>query len=109
MSDARCPYCGAAAADARAEIAHMNTAHPDVVAQRLRDAGISEAEQAHLNARWPVDVEALPDDLLPIVLGALDLAYYRTVDQGVAEDLQTAVAHELADRVGKLPEYKGER
>ena len=35
----RCPYCGAEAGDARAEVEHMNAEHRDVVAQRLEAAG----------------------------------------------------------------------
>lgn len=35
----RCPYCGAEAGDARAEVEHMNAEHRDVVVQRLEAAG----------------------------------------------------------------------
>jgi hypothetical protein len=34
-----CPYCGEDAPTLAAEVAHMNAKHPEIVAQRLRDAG----------------------------------------------------------------------
>lgn len=43
-----CPFCGVAvtvddvtAGVAQAEVEHMNTTHPDIVAQRLTDAGFA--------------------------------------------------------------------
>lgn len=44
----------------------------------------------------------LPEDLEPIVRAAIDLGRYRDIP--IADDLATAVAHELQDRVSKLPE-----
>lgn len=38
----RCPYCGDYASDIHDEIAHMQTHHPEVIAQRLRDAGMHD-------------------------------------------------------------------
>lgn len=35
-----CPYCGFAAHTTREEVAHMEQAHPDIVAERLRAAGL---------------------------------------------------------------------
>jgi hypothetical protein len=39
VPDARCPYCGEAAATLRDEVEHMNSAHPGIVAERLLEAG----------------------------------------------------------------------
>lgn len=35
-----CPYCAYEAAGVREEIAHMQVAHPEVIRQRLKDAGL---------------------------------------------------------------------
>lgn len=67
---------------------------PDIAAA----LGISRSE-----ARMRIVM--LPDDLKPIMLAVFDLAHYRQVGQ-VADDLRTAVAHELCDRVSRLPEVK---
>lgn len=40
MTTQPCPYCGFTADGTRSEIEHMRTAHPDVVAKRLEDAGL---------------------------------------------------------------------
>jgi hypothetical protein len=45
-------------------------------------------------------------DLEAIIVAAADLAFYRTCHPRVADDLQRAVAFELHDRVGKLPEVQ---
>ena len=37
---ANCPYCGQPAADVHEEVDHMMAAHADIVAERLRAAGI---------------------------------------------------------------------
>lgn len=46
-----CPYCGETADNAKEEIVHMNMMHPDIVAKRLRDAGMhveaDEYEREH--------------------------------------------------------------
>lgn len=39
-----CPTCGFAAADVRDEIAHMRSAHPEIIRERLERAGIMEDE-----------------------------------------------------------------
>lgn len=46
----------------------------------------------------------IPDDLLAIVMAAVDLGTYREVP--IADDLARAVAFELQDRVSKLPEVR---
>jgi hypothetical protein len=51
------------------------------------------------------DTPLIPDDLGAIIVAALDLAYYRR-NLPVADDLATAVAHELEARVSKLPEVR---
>jgi hypothetical protein len=37
-----CPYCGAQAENGWAEIAHMEAAHPEIIRQRLRAAGLPD-------------------------------------------------------------------
>lgn len=40
----QCPYCELSVEDnSLAEISHMNSAHPEVIAQRLHDAGFTES------------------------------------------------------------------
>jgi hypothetical protein len=44
-----CPYCGIDAHDTDAEIAHMETMHPEIVRERLKAAGVyEEAKQSYL-------------------------------------------------------------
>lgn len=50
------------------------------------------------------DTADMPEDLRAIVICAMDLAYYRTVNSEVAGDLRSAVWHELDGRVRRLPE-----
>ena len=42
-----CPYCDHQAADARAEIAHMEAEHPEIIRARLEDAGF-----VHSDGQW---------------------------------------------------------
>jgi hypothetical protein len=37
----RCPYCGAPAFRAWDEVRHMEAHHPEIIEQRLRDAGMA--------------------------------------------------------------------
>jgi hypothetical protein len=60
----KCPYCAyevVLASDkhvaARMEVEHMNSAHPEIVEQRLRGAGFERAS----NGQW-VDTLADPND-----------------------------------------------
>lgn len=39
-----CPYCGFVADTPRDEVTHMNIRHPDIVADRLREAGFTPDE-----------------------------------------------------------------
>lgn len=39
-----CPYCGQVVENTHDEVAHMNDRHPDVVAERLRNAGFREVD-----------------------------------------------------------------
>jgi hypothetical protein len=45
MEQSICPYCSEVADNVTEEVVHMNLKHPDIVVQRLRDAGMHrEAE-----------------------------------------------------------------
>lgn len=64
VSVERCPYCGAPAEDARAEVAHMNAEHPDVIAQRLEAIG-ERVESPSLSLAGAVDLLREAREILP--------------------------------------------
>lgn len=43
----RCPYCGYVAVTQADEVEHMNMEHPEVIRERLLDAGFVKDEQGH--------------------------------------------------------------
>lgn len=43
----RCPYCGAEARTGWAEVKHMETEHPEIIAERLERAGF-----VRIGNRW---------------------------------------------------------
>ena len=51
-----CPYCGFPAEDVQAEVAHMNAAHRDVIAERLREGGFRREADGTIT-----DLRADPD------------------------------------------------
>lgn len=52
-----CPYCGAEAATVQEEIEHMNGVHPQIVTERLREAGFGWDEIARIS---PIDRRQIP-------------------------------------------------
>jgi hypothetical protein len=61
-----CPYCGwDRAQNAEQEIAHMQRAHPEIVAERLRTAGIHEREV--------IDLRHGPDLPSVVTIGELQM------------------------------------
>lgn len=81
-----CPYCGVEVADVHGEVEHMNAAHPDIVAARLRDAGLEDPQ-----ARWvdPALTPPIPKHLRPLD-GPLGLG-----------DLQIVLRTEELERLGR--------
>jgi hypothetical protein len=56
LDERQCPFCAAVVHGTREEIAHMESEHPEIVEQRLTDAGFVKDE----NGKW-IDTLAADD------------------------------------------------
>jgi hypothetical protein len=89
-----CPHCGYEAADVPAELAHMTTWHPEVVAERLNAAGERVTAEAIRAAAGPPvpDAVYLTDAERDRVLWWLR----RPVPPGPLKDLDERIIRKLA-------------
>jgi hypothetical protein len=51
MARTTCPYCGTEANTPQEEVQHMEDCHPEIVEQRLRDAGMHTEADKFLEER----------------------------------------------------------
>lgn len=82
-----CPYCGEQAVDARAEIAHMEAKHPDVIAQRRAEAGIKPPPEG---------------DRLRALARDWDFYERQVIDAETRDQMQRAVLVELRVELARL-------